>query len=266
MKEQNVGSPFRVVLSHVELLYLLQLFGATPAAGVDRDPLAGLSDEQITVALETAVAALRARDLLRFDSDQQPLLADPLLRVLGAYADPQQMLSAYRYRVDAELPLAFFAYVHEGDAVMHRRPADLLHEFSLLGDPSELFPFLVAFCADVPLGELPERRLALPARAIAVARAHADAGNSQGVLEVLREAGMSETNAQLLANDLVTPAALTTMTFLVQQPGAAPRRRDFVYWQSERPNSAMLMVEQGAEVLIVDGSVASLTTLVNEMV
>lgn len=266
MKEQNVGSPFRVVLSHVELLYLLHFFGATPAAGVDRDPLAGLSDEQITVALETAAAALRARDLLRFDGDQQPLLADPLLRVLGAYADPQQMLSAYRYRVDAELPLAFFAYVHEGDAVMHSRPADLLHEFSLLGDPSELFPFLAAFCAGGALGELTERRLALPARAVAVARAHADAGNSQEVMQVLREAGLSELNAQLLATDLVAPAALTAMTFLVQQPDTAPRRRDFIYWQSERPDSAMLLIEQGAEVLITDGGVASLATLINEMV
>ena len=85
-------------------------------------------------------------------------------------------------------------------------------------------------------------------------------------MQVLREAGLSELNAQLLATDLVAPAALTAMTFLVQQPDTAPRRRDFIYWQSERPDSAMLLIEQGAVVLITDGGVASLATLINEMV
>ncbi len=266
MTDLSRAPSFHVVLSHGELVYLLRFFGVQPMVGVDRDPLADLPMEQVAVALETAGHALRARDLLRFDEAQQPVLADDLMRVLSAYADPHQMVSAYRYRTDDALPLAFFGYRQGDDAVIHTRPADLLHEFTLVREPGALIAALATFCAGAAPGELPRRQLALPAQAIAAARAYADAGRTQEVMQVLLAAGLSEPNAQLLAVDLVTPTALTTATLLVRRNGGAPGRRDFVYWQSERSDSAMVIVEQGAEVLITDGSAASIATIVNEMV
>jgi hypothetical protein len=216
--------------------------------------------------LETASAALRARDLLRFSNEQQPLLADDLVAVLSTYASPQLLISAYRYIVGEDLPLAFFGYLRNDNAAMHMRPADLLHEFTLFSEVSALTGALATFCAGAAPGELPHRRLAVPAHAIAAARAYADAGQAQAVSQVLLEAGVSESNAQFLADDLVTPVALTAVTLLVQPPDATPLRRDFVYWQSARSYSAMVIMEQGAEVLIADGSEKSIAEIVNEMV
>lgn len=256
----------QVVLSHVELVYLLRFFGVQPMVGVDRDPLADLPTEQIAVALETAGDALRARDLVRLDAEQQPVLADGLMRVLGAYADPQQMVSAYRFLTDDDAPAVFFGYVHNGDAVMHTRPADLLHKFTRLGDTRELIAALTVFCAGGAPGALPQRQFALPAQAIAAARAYADAGRTQDVFQTLVDAGVSASNAQQMAADLATPTALTTVTILTRRHGNDPMRRDFVFWQSERSDSAMVIVERGAEVMIADGSEASIATIVNEMV
>ena len=266
MSNQPMASPFKVVLSHVELAYLLSLFGVTPSIGVDHDPLEGLPTQQVAIAQQTASHALRARALVRFDEAQHPLLADELMRVLGAYASPQQMVTAYRYATDEELPLAFFGYATNGDAVTHTRPADLLHEFTLLSGTPALIESLAAFCAGAKPAELPRRQLALPAQSIAAARAYAGAGRTPEVLQVLLEAGVSQPAALLLADDLVTPSAVTTVTLLAQHDNGAPVRRDFIYWQSERNHSAMVIVERGAEVLITDGSEESISSIVNEMV
>lgn len=266
MRDRVLLSPFRVVLSHVELAYLLSFFGVAPSIGVDRNPLEGLPAEQITIAQETASDALRARALLRFDAEGQPLLADDLLRVLGAYAGPQQMVTAYRYAADEALPLAFFGYVNDGDTVVHTRPGDLLHEFTLLSGASALIEALAAFCAGAKPAQLPRRQLSLPSQAIAAARAYADAGRALEVLQVLQEAGVPDPTAQSLADDLVTPSAVTTVTLLAQRDEGAPLRRDFIYWQSEPNNSALVIVERGSEVLIADGSEESISSIVNEMV
>lgn len=272
---------FQVTLSHAELVYLLKLFGADPGVGIDRDPFEALSPEQITTAHDTAAAALRARNLLRFDADQQPLLADDLLCVLSGYVDPVQLITAYRYTNNDGLPLAFFGYRRNGDDVIHTRPGDLLHEFTLVHGIEALVEALAEFCgpAKMPARAQPPRRV--PAAAMAAARAFAEAGRAGEIVNVLNRAGMAVAEAEVLAANLITPSALTTLTILTKRDNQPPQRRDCVYWQSDANHSALLIVyERGKaaaaqtdaapdaapdEVLIADGSEATLRALFNEM-
>ncbi len=257
---------FAVVLSHAELAYLLTLFAAAPTVGVDHDPLSALDDASRTVAYATARDALRARDLLRFDAADQPLVQDDLLRVLESYARPHLVVTAYRYGAGEELPLAWFGYRRAGAAVIHTRPGDHLHAFALAADNAALAQALADFCADGAAPTAHGARLTLPAGALAAARAYADAGQATEVAPVLRSAGLDDDTAAALAADLNNPAAVTAITFVAPGGDAASRRRDAIYWQSTTP-SARLIVYTGTEaVQISSGADSELLAILNEMV
>ncbi|HRA68454.1 MAG TPA: hypothetical protein PL187_20685 [Caldilinea sp.] len=217
---------------------------------------------------------MRARNLLRFDADQQPLLADDLLCILDGYVDPMQLVTAYRYANNDRLPLALFGYRRNGGDVIHTRPGDLLHEFTLVHGIEALVEALTEFCgpAKTPARVQPPRRL--PAAAMAAARAFAEAGRTEEIVNVLNRAGMAAAEAEGLAANLITPSALTTLTILTKRHHQPPQRRDCVYWQSDVNHSALLIVYERSnaaaaqtdeEVLITDGSKATLLSLFNEM-
>lgn len=257
---------FSVVLSHAELAYLLSLLGAAPTLGVDRNPFDGFDAASITLAHTTARDALRARDLLRLDAEDRPLVHDDLLRVLESYANPQLIVTAYRYAVGEELPLAWFGYCRAGAAVIHTRPGDLLHAFVLAPDAAALAEALADFCAGSAAASLPAiTPLTLPGGALAAARAYADAGQSDQVAQVLRTAGLDDDTAAALAADLNNPAAVTAITFVATGDDAETRRRDAIFWQSTTL-SARLIVYTGADaVQISGGGDADLLTILNEM-
>jgi hypothetical protein len=262
----TASTPFQVVLSHAELAYLLTNFNAAPHLGVDRNPFDGLDDRQIAVAHATARDALRARDLLRLDAADQPLVHDDLLRVLESYANPHLIVTAYRYVTGEELPLAWFGYRRAGAVVIHTRPDDLLHAFVLAPDVAALARALVDFCAGGASPTPTRAPLTLPGGALAAARAYADAGQADQVAQVLRTAGLDDATATPLVADLNNPAAVTAITFVTNSVAAAPRRRDAIYWQSTTP-SARLIVYTGADtVQISGGGTADLLAILNEMV
>lgn len=266
MDDRTFRPMFQVVFSHAELATLFSLFGAAPTVGVDRDPLAGLTPEQTALVLETARHALRARDLVRLDDEQQPLLAADLMCVLSTIAAPQQVISAYRYAAGQDLPLAFFGYA-AGDAhVVHTRPADLLHEFTLVPGKTALLERLAAFCAGDQAALLSRSQVVLPAQALASARVLADADQEADVVQVLRLAGIAEPDAKLLAADLLAPSAVVTITLAAQTEGDQAVRRDFVYWQSAQNQAARVFVPHGHEVVIASAGEQTFLSLLNEMV
>lgn len=261
----TTSAPFQVVLSHTELAYLLTIFATAPHLGVDRNPFDGLDERQIAVAHATARAALRARDLLRLDTADQPLVHDDLLRVLESYVNPHLIVTAYRYVAGEELPLAWFGYRRAGAAMIHTRPGDLLHAFALAPDVVALAQALADFCTGGTSPTPISARLTLSGGALAAARAYADAGQADQVAQVLRTAGLDDDAAAALAADLNNPAAVTAITF-VTNDGAAPHRRDAIYWQSTSP-AARLIIYTGADaVQISGGGAAELLTILNEMV
>lgn len=258
-------SSFSVVLSHAELAYLLSLLDATPALGVDHNPFDGFNVEAIALAHAIARDTLRARDLLRLDAEDRPLVNDDLLRVLESYAAPHLIVTAYRYTAGEELPLAWFAYRRADAAVIHTRPGDRLHTFALAPDGAFLAQALADFCtgdAPPPPASAP---LTLPPGVMAAARASVDAGETEQVAQVLRSAGLDNDAATALVTELTHPEAMTAITFVAVGNGAEPRRRDAIYWQSTPP-AARLIVYVGDAVQISSGGAAEFLAILNEMV
>jgi len=261
----TTSAPFQVVLSHAELACLLTNFNAAPHLGVDRNPFDGLDDQQIAVAHATARDALRARDLLRLDAADQPLVHDDLLRVLESYANPHLIVTAYRYVAGEELPLAWFGYRRAEAIVIHTRPGDLLHAFVLAPDAAALTRALLDFCAGGASPTPTRAPLTLPGGALAAARAYADAGQTDQVAQVLRTAGLDDAAAATLATELNNPAAVTAITFVANGGAAAPRRRDAIYWQSTTPAVRLIDYTGADAVQISGGGAADLLAILNEM-
>ncbi|MFZ1769758.1 MAG: hypothetical protein WAU00_11205, partial [Caldilinea sp.] len=102
----------------------------------------------------------------------------------------------------------------------------------------------------------------------------AEAGQPREIVKVLSSAGMAEAEAELLAANLITPSALTALTIVAKRVDQTAQRRDCIYWQSEANHSALLIIydrvdaetsQPVEEVLITDGSKATLLSLFNEM-
>lgn len=260
------AEPFSVVLSHAELAYLLSLFAATPTIGIDRNPFDGLSAQEIAVAHTTARNALRARDLLRLDAEARPLVNDDLLRVLESCANPHLIVTAYRYVAGEELPLARFGYRRADAAVIHTRPDDLLHAFTLAPDAMTLAQSLADFCAGGAAASLPASApLTLPGGVMAAARAYADAGQADQVVQVLRTAGLDDDAATALAAELNNPAAVTAITFVATSSDAGTRRRDAIYWQSTSPAARLIVYTEAGAVQISSGGAAEFLAILNQM-
>lgn len=261
----EMSTPFSVMLSYAELAYLSALVGVEPTIGVDRNPFEGLSADEIAVAHTTARDALRARDLIRLDKEDLPLANDALLRMLGGYANPRVIVSAYRYVTDEELPLAWFGYLSEDATVIHTRPGDLLHALTAAPDVQSLARALIEFCSGGVLSTPAGAQLTLPARAIAEARASADAGDVGQVAQVLRTAGLDHEVAAALAADLSSPAAVTAITVAAIEGDADLRRLDAIYWQSSRLTDRLIVYTERNEVQISDGNDSEFLAILNEM-
>jgi hypothetical protein len=257
---------FSVVLSHAELAYLLALLGAAPTLGVDRNPFNGFSAETIAVAHATARDALRARDLLRLDVEERPLVNDDLLRVLQSYASPQMIVTAHRYVAGEELPLAWFGYRRGDAAVIHTRPGDLLHAFVLASDAGFLAQTLADFCAGGAAVSMPASApLTLAGSALAAARTYADAGAVDQIVQVLRTTGLDNDAATALAIELTHPVAMTAITIVATGSAAEARRRDAIYWQSTTPAARLIIYTGDGAVQISSGGAGDFLAILNEM-
>lgn len=264
---------FQTTLSHTEFAYLLKQFGARLSVGVDRDPLDGLSAEKIDIAYAVAGDAMRARGLVRLDSEQNLLIKNQLLQLLQVCANPRHLVTAFRYTMDDELPTVLFGYCRNGQTVMHTRPDDLLHELTFFDSLTGLLASLVAFCSGGRTTAPPRQlSLALPGLAVAEARNHAENGQTLEIVKVLNDANVPIEIANILASDLVSPSALTAITIFTLSEKGDESHRECIYWQSEANQSALLIAYAGSsdqiadQVLISDGDENSVLSIFDQMV
>lgn len=257
--------PFSVVLSYTELAYLLTLLDAEPMLGVDRNPFDGLAAEEIVIAQATARDALRARDLLRLDLDDRPLVDDDLLRILESYVSPQMVVTAFRFVVGEELPLAWFGYRRADATVTHTRPGDPLHAFALAPDMTALARAMVEFCTGNGHPMAARVPLTISGSTLAAARAAAGEGQAAEVVQVLHATGLDNDAAASLAEDLCSPLAVTAIALVAAAGDAPARRRDAIYWQSSESTARLMVYAENDAVQISSGSEADLLAILDEM-
>lgn len=245
------AASFRVLLSHEELAYVAGLLGATPAVGIDDNPLAGLSEVEVRLALAVAGRGLRARRLVQEDDAGRAHVQSDLLAGVGAYCYPQRVVTLYHWLPGAALPSACYGYVRQETVVLHQRPAPALHDLQLLATSAALVDALLGLGAVTGVGAASGDSFQLPAALLDELRRPA-AGGIAGVAGVGLADAAQQAAASRFAATLAAQPQVTAFTTLRSAPGSASgassaggvERHEFTFLR--RNGAAWLLTAAGA--------------------
>jgi hypothetical protein len=261
MNDQNVAAPVNILLSREELLFVLNLLQAEFMPGLDPDPLGDLTAEQQALALTVAGRALQARELARLHPTGEWVVHNNLLMAVGACAYAQGTISIYHWPPGGAWPSRFFACVRENDVVAHTRPADVLHQFSLLSSKDELIAQALAVCAyqDGPVSQPQE--LTVSTADFVKVRELTGAGDAAGAVDLLVANGVSSETAQAFVATLAGSPRVSILQALKQPANAPVQKQDFTVLQNGQ-HSWLIMAPPGA----TDDSLLSVKTTTRDEV
>ncbi|MEZ4726307.1 MAG: hypothetical protein R3E79_04140 [Caldilineaceae bacterium] len=232
MADVNLLEPIHLLLSREELLFVLHTFGLATMPGIEDDPTGPLIAEQQAVALRVAERALRARQLAWVQADDQLALHRNLLAAVGACAYAEKAIFVYHWSAGQTLPTPCFAHIRGPDCVLHRRPADVLHLFSLLPSLARLTQQLLAACEyTTPAATLPATELRIPGEAFVQIREQVDGGSVQRALDLLTRYAPARAAAQALVDTLRDGLRVSNLQLLNQHNGAV-ERQDYLLLQN----------------------------------
>jgi hypothetical protein len=147
MSDENGREPINVVLSREELIFVLNLLQANSIPGLDGDPLGDLSAEQQALASIWAGRALRARGLAQLNEAGELVVHHALLTAVGVCAYASQAIFIFHWPEIGTEPRRYFGHIRGEDIASHTRPADVLHQFSLLPSREQLLAQVFDFCS-----------------------------------------------------------------------------------------------------------------------
>lgn len=205
MNEDTVSQPVNILLSREEVLFVLNLLQASFLPGLDADPLGELSEEQQALAVTVAGRALLARELIRIPGEGELLVHPALLTAVGVCAYPEKAVFAYHWSPGQAAPDRFFGYVRGPETVVHTRPEEVLHLFSVLPSTQGLIEGVLSFChyADSPAAA--PLVLDVPSAQLAEVRQLAEAGQAGRAVELLKEGSAPEAARDFVATLAARP-------------------------------------------------------------
>lgn len=241
---------FQVLLAYEELAYLLHLLGVEPSLGVEDSALAGLPAEQVKLALAVAGRGLRARRLVRDDTNDQPSVQNELLAAVGTVGFPERIATVYHWAAGEELPAACYGYVRTGHAVLHQRPGPNLHELTVYSTPSELIGALLRFCEATNAASTGSGVLHLPVPVLAEMRRQAGEPAAAGVLALLPDQAQRPV-AERFLQTLAARPRVTSFTTLRSSEPAGVASREFTFLQQNGAGWLLLPSADGTQVMDV---------------
>lgn len=214
-------SGFRVTLSQEELTLLHGLSSSVPMLGLDPEPVDMAAEPRLYDAVRRG---LQARGLLQPENDGAWLVEGRLLRAIEVEAYPVRLLTLSRWRSGDERPELTVGYLRHDGAVLHQRPAYMLHSLEYFPAPQTFYERLLALLA------LPSMDLDPTAGAVRMAetewslvRSAVERGDAGAASALLAGAGMSSPVAQRLVWLLGGVPELAVLA-LVDDPGLPARR------------------------------------------
>jgi hypothetical protein len=215
------------LLSREETLLLLDLLEAESIPGLDPDPLGDLNDDQRALALIWAGRALRARELASVGENGELLVDEGLLTAVGGCIYWETALYAYHWPEPGSVPIRFFGYVREGQAVGHTRPADVLHRFDVLASAEGMVDEVTAVCQCQTLPDAPEAQFSLPRAQFVQARELAEAQKAEAAVQMLQEAGVAVETAGAFTAVLAGTPRMTIWQIVRRGEDGAVETRDY---------------------------------------
>ena len=214
-------SGFRIRLSQEELTLLHGLSSSVPLLGLDPEPADMAADPRLYDAVRRG---LQARGLLQPGTDGAWLVEARLLRAIEIEAYPVRLLTLSRWGSGDERPELTLGYLRHDGAVLHQRPAYMLHSLEYFPAPQTFYERLLALLA-LPSTELDQTAGAIRMTDVewSLARSAIEGGDAGAALALLTGAGMSSPMAQRLVGLLGGVPELAVLA-LVDDPGLPARR------------------------------------------
>jgi len=244
--------PINILLSREELLFVLNELQADFLPGLDPNPLGDLTADQQEVALAVAERALRARELVRRYASGEVVLHNALLTAVGVCAYAINAILVYHWPAEGDTPVRYFGHTRGDDVVIHSRPDEVLHLFSLLPSKEQLLNQVLDVCEYEDVTSAEPFEFAMSGTTFGEAQTLAAGGQADQAIERLVKAGVSRAAATALAETLAgSPKASIVQT--INQPGdGSVQKQDFTLLQNSGPAwLAVASPEEGAAKLQV---------------
>ena len=238
------------LLSREELLLLLDLLEAENLPGLDPDPLGELNDDQRALALIWAGRALRARELAAVGENGELLVDEGLLTAVGNCVYWQKAWYVFHWPEPGSVPVRFFGYARDGQAVSHTRPADALHRFTVLPGVEALADAMTAVCQCQTLPDAPPVQFTLPRDIFVRARELAEEQERDAAAQILQEAGVTAETAQALTAVLSGAPRLSIWQIVTRREDGETETRDYTLLHSDEAAWLVSLVDGGDEMAV----------------
>lgn len=256
--------PINLLLSRDELLVVLRSLGVETIPGIDSDPLGNLTAEGMEVAATVAGRGLWARDLARMQGDGRLVLHNLLLTAVGICAYATQTVFVYHWPEDGAVARRGFGHIRGDDFVVHTRPADVLHLFTMLPAREQMVEQVLRLC-DYEEREQPEGALTLAAADLGRVRQWARQGAGETAVSFLTDQGADGETAVSFVNTLSHSPHISVWQLLRRQADQGVAKYDCTLIQNKRHSWFVAPGAEDAGVLRVETAVkANLVNLLND--
>ncbi|MCB0078529.1 MAG: hypothetical protein KDD73_14030 [Anaerolineales bacterium] len=245
MSNQNNQEPITILLSREEVIFVLNLLQADFIPGLDEDPLGEMTPEQRQLALTWAGRALRARGLAKQYDDGKWVVHKAVLRAVGGCAYSQNAIFFYHWPAEAQAPVRYFGHIRGDDIVVHARPEDVLHQFTLFSSKDQLIDhvFGAVEYKETPNGTGHE--ISISNEDFVNVRELAGAGSVDQALELLVKNGTTDEVARPFVETLVNAPRISIMQTLKQNGDQRVEKRDFTLIQNNQHTWLTIAPDEG---------------------
>jgi len=258
-EEYNDVNPIDFMLSRHELLVTLNALGAELIPGLGADPLGELYPEQSQLALTIAQRAMRARGFIQFQ-EGNAVFHRWLLEAVSACAFAPRALMVL-HKVQGSNPVHYFAHLTDDVTVLHMRPEDVLHMFSLLPSKSYLIKQLVKLVGLTDEQKKTNISFLLTREQFIEIREYAEGGNITAAHGVLKTGGAPAEWS--FVETLANAPSLTVFQFLHVEADGEAMEEDFSVLNDGA--LAWLLVTSGDTITVQQVSATEFQIYLDEM-
>jgi hypothetical protein len=259
MDHENATESINLLLSREELLFILNLLEAQFIPGLDPDPLGEFTSEQRLLALTVAGRALRARELAQVYASGEWILHNNLLTAVGGCAYAHSVISVVHWSSPGDAPARCFGHIRDTDIVIHARPQDVLHRFTLLSSKEQLLTRLMAFCEYHEAAAAAALELSVASAVFGQARELAATGQAAQAIELLVGQGAVSEAATGLVDTLAGLPKVSILQTLKQQEDGAVQKQDLTLLQNS--HHAWLVTASPDETALLQAKTTTKTEL-----
>lgn len=234
MSDENGLEPINILLSREELIFVLDLLQAGSIPGLDADPLGDLNAQQQALAMVWAGRALRARGLAQLNESGELAVHHALLTAVGVCAYSNNAIFIFHWPEAGPEPRRYFGHVRGNDIASHTRPADVLHQFTLLPSREQLMGQVLEFCEYEDGSETANLTMTVSSASFVRARELASEGQPQAAADLLAGENAPAETAAAFAATLASVPRVSILQTLKQAGEDSVRKSDFTLVQNHK--------------------------------